>query len=124
MNIYLSHSSGFDYQKELYEPIMQSDLYNNHEIILPHEESDQQFDSKSYLKNTADLIIAEVSYPSTGQGIELGWANVYKVPILCIYKKDCTYSKALTIVANVYIKYSSDQDLISKLSETIENHKL
>lgn len=34
---------------------------------------------------TCDLMIAEVSLPATGLGIELGWAKAFKVPILCMY---------------------------------------
>ena len=74
MKIYISHSTGFDYQKELYEPIKNSELYNSHEIIFPHDKSSEVSNSKEVIKG-CDMVIAEVSYPSTGMGIELGWAD-------------------------------------------------
>jgi len=54
--------------------------------VLPHETSDEPFNSKDYLKNEADLMIAEVSESATGLGIELGWADNYEVPIICVYR--------------------------------------
>ena len=74
MKIYVAHSKKLDYKKELYEPLRNSSLNNEHEIILPHEKSDKPFSSKEFFK-TCDVIIAEVSYSGTGLGIELGWAN-------------------------------------------------
>jgi hypothetical protein len=74
MKIYVSHSTSFDFKEELYKPIRSSDLNSIHEIILPHEDSNEQFKTLDLFKSGGcKLIIAEVSYPSTGQGIELGW---------------------------------------------------
>lgn len=114
MKIYVAHSSSFDYANELYKPLRESDLNNQHEIALPHEISTDQFDSETYLK-TCDLVIAEVSYPSTGQGIELGWAAYLKVPILCIYKSGTKPSGALKVVTSDFIEYSDSSDMIAKL---------
>lgn len=75
MKIYVAHSSGYDYQNELYSPIRNSTLNTKHQITLPHENSIEQFNSKEFLKK-CNLVIADVSYPSTGLGIELGWANI------------------------------------------------
>ena len=87
MKIYVSHSKNFDYKKELYEVLENTNL--KHEFILPHKDSDKSFNTKDLLMDKkCDLVLAEVSYPATGQGIELGWADVYKIPIVCIYKKN------------------------------------
>ncbi len=72
MKIYIAHSRNFDFQNELYKPIRQSPLNNEHSFVLPHENSDEPFNSKEYLEDKADLLIAEVSDPATGLGIELG----------------------------------------------------
>jgi len=72
MNIYIAHAKKSEFQKELYEPIRSSSLNNEHTFVLPHEISDQSFDSKAYFKNEANLLIAEVSNSATGLGIELG----------------------------------------------------
>ena len=36
------------------------------------------------MNNLADIVVAEVTDPSHGVGIELGWAILRKIPILCI----------------------------------------
>lgn len=116
MKIYVTHSSGYDYQNELYQPLRKSELNHLHEIILPHENSTDQFNSKKYMKD-CNLILAEVSYPSTGQGIELGWANLYEVPIVCLYKKGVKPSASLKIISNTLIEYENSGDMIQKLTD-------
>jgi len=115
MKIYVTHSSSFDYQNELYLPLRKSELNKQHEIILPHEHTTKQFNSKEFIKNCG-LIIAEVSYSSTGQGIELGWANIYEVPIICVYKKGITISKSLKVIANTFCEYSNSDEMIQKIT--------
>lgn len=116
MKIYVTHSSSFDYQNELYLPLRRSELNKLHEISLPHEHTTNQFNSKEYMKE-CDLILAEVSYPSTGQGIELGWANLYSIPIVCLYKKNLKPSGSLKVISNSFIEYENSEDLVQKLSE-------
>lgn len=118
MEIYVAHSSSFDFKKELYEPLRNSELNNQHNITLPHEQSDRQFNSKEYLPN-CDLVIAEVSYPSTGMGIELGWANSLKKRIVCIYKSGSKPSGSLEVVSSDFIEYASPDDLVTKLKEVL-----
>ena len=118
--IYISHSTSFDFKKELYEPIRKSYLDKEYNFVLPHEDSEKLFNSKEYLRS-CDLVIAEVSYPSTGLGIELGWANLYKVPIVCIYKTGFKLSNSLKAVCNSFIEYTNSQDMISKIALSIPN---
>jgi len=122
MKIYVAHSNSFDYKKELYEPIRKSDINNKYEIILPHEVTTEQFNSKRVLKK-CNLVIAEVSYPSTGQGIELGWANMYDVPIVCYYKKGTKPSGALKVVSDEIFQYDSPKDLIQQINKYISKIK-
>lgn len=125
MKIYITHSSGFDYQNELYQPLRKSQLDKLHEITLPHENSTDQFNSKKYMKD-CNLILAEVSYPSTGQGIELGWANLYEIPIVCFYKKDVKPSGSLKIISNTFVEYENSEDMVQKLTDylsTFQNQK-
>ena len=85
MNIYIAHSREFDYVKELYIPIRNDENLNENTIILPHEKNDFSSNTRDFYKNI-DLLIAECSYPSTGLGIELGWASDDNIPTYCIYK--------------------------------------
>lgn len=114
MRIYVAHSREYDYKNELYKPLRESELNDSIEIILPHENSDELFNSKDELKNV-DYIVAEVSYSSIGLGIELGWASLYNTPIILIHKTGLNISNSVKSVATEIIDYSSSNELVSKL---------
>jgi len=117
VKIYFGHSKDFDFKKELYKPIRESILNNEHEILFPHE-TDEFFNSKDRIKNS-DLMIAEVTYPATGLGIELGWAEMLKTPILCVYKKGSKISGSLKVVTKDFIEYENSDDLVEKITKFI-----
>ena len=121
MKIYVCHSSALDYRKELYEPIRTSDLNKQHKFILPHETSEQTFNSKEIIPQ-CDLIISEISYPSTSMGIELGWANKDNKKIIFIYKKGTKVSKSLKTVSLDFIEYTDVIDLIEKLTSRCQTN--
>ena len=118
MKTYVTHSTSFDFKNKLYKPVRESQLNQNNEITLPHENSNEQFNSKEYMKD-CDLILAEVSFPSTGQGIELGWANLYAKRIICFYKQGTKPSGSLKVLTSEIFEYESSEDLISKLNNII-----
>jgi len=119
MKIYIAHSRNFDFQKELYNPIKNSPIGKEHTFIFPHEESGESFGSKELFKKGCDLIIAEVSHPSTSLGIELGWADMLNAPIICIYRKDSKISGSLKAVTKTFLEYSDTDDLINKIRDAI-----
>lgn len=118
MKIYVAHSSSFDFKKELYDPILKSSLIKKHTFHLPHQGT--QTNSKIFLEG-CNLVIAEVSYPSTGMGIELGWADSFKIPIVCFYKKGTKPSSSLKSITNSIFEYTNSKDLLSKIREVIES---
>lgn len=121
MNIYISHSGNFDFKPLLYEPLRKSTLAIKHTLIFPHDESQESYPVKqSFEEKKIDLIIAEVSFPATGQGIELGWAHIYKIPIVCIYKENSSISNSLKLISNTFLPYQIiDDRLCDKLQQTI-----
>lgn len=119
MNIYISHSSGYDYENEIYKPIRESELARIHHFFLPHEPENIDVDAKDELKHT-DVLVAEASLPSTGQGIELGQANVAHVPIICFYKTGAKPSGSLRFVTDKIIEYSNTHDLLAKLQAELD----
>ena len=123
MNIYISHSSNYDYINNLYNPIKVSKLFEAHKFVFPHDDCNNVINTKENISN-CDLLIAEVSMPSTGQGIELGWADYAKTPILCIYKKGIQISSALKIVTTNFIEYEDVEDMIRKIDEFLNNNNL
>lgn len=117
MKIYLTHSTNYDYTAELYQPLQQSSL-NDNEIYYPHEKGSEVNKSLDIIKSS-DLILAEVSYPSTGQGIELGWADAADIPIICFYRAGSKISGGLYAICSDFIEYNSARDMIDMLESHI-----
>ena len=117
--IYISHSTSFDFKKELYQPLKKAGL--DYSFIYPHEKSSKPYPVKKlFLSKKCNLVIAEVSFPSTGQGIELGWANIFKIPIICIYQEGKKYSNSLEKLTQKFIAYKDSKGLIQKLRRELE----
>lgn len=121
MRIYVGHSSSMAFRDCLYDPIRGSRLDEEHEVALPHENSDKLFDSKEYLREECDLFVAEVSEASTGLGIELGWADLFDVPIVCIHREGEDFSSALTEVADEIVSYSEIEEIPFLVSDYLES---
>ena len=119
MKIYVGHSNLFDYQKELYDPIKKSNLIIENDVFFPHNEKNKIIPTKDIIKNS-DLFIAEVSYPATGLGIELGFASDAEVEILCIYKKGTKPSSSLKFITDNFICYENEKDLIDRITQYLK----
>ena len=104
MKIYVGHASSFDYKTELYKPLKELNL-EGVEFILPHEHTTEPRNSLEQMK-LIDLMLAEVSYPSTGLGIEIGWANALGKPVVGIHKTGTIPSPALVEVCREMVEYS------------------
>ncbi len=114
MKIYVSHSKELNFIDELYKPIRESNLNSLHTFIFPHE-GEERLDVKEILKG-CDLVIAEVSIPATGQGIELGWANMLGVPVVCISKEGSEISRSLKYICEKFVTYKNSADMITRIS--------
>lgn len=120
MKIYIGHSRSLDFKNELYKPLRSSILNSTHKIILPHElyKNATDFVTRDIIK-TCDLMIAEVSYPATGLGIELGWADAFKCPIICIYRSGNKTSGSLKVVTDKFIEYTDKNEMLEKITNVI-----
>lgn len=118
MKIYVTHSTNFDFKNELYKPLRESNLNYKYKIILPHENSNKQYNSRDELKN-CNITIAEVSTPSFGVGIELGWSDMYSNRIIYIYKKGSKLSNSLKVLKGIFIEYDNEKDMINKLERIL-----
>lgn len=117
MKIYVSHSSKIDYLKDLYNPLRISELTKTHEFLFPHERSLDLFPTKKLFDNKGcDLVFAEVSFPSHGQGVELGWAFDRGIRIIFAHKPEAKLSVVIPELSKEIFSYTDSQDLISKLS--------
>ncbi len=120
MKIYTAHSREFDYENELYQPIRSAEQLPQSDIILPHENDKASANGRDFYKQL-DLVIAEVSYPATGLGIELGWAFDSGVPIVCIYQSGKHYSGSLYAVTKQFYEYHNSDELISIIKTLCQN---
>ncbi len=115
MKIYIAHSREFDYENKLYKPI-RNNFNRDDEIILPHENNINN--DRNYYKDI-DLMIAEVSYPSTGLGIELGWAYDDNIPLYCIYNNEKSISSSINAITNNLYEYNNEEEMIEIIDNII-----
>jgi len=120
--LYVTHSKNFDFKNQLYYPIRNSSLNTKFRIALPHEFSDSPFSSKKFI-SSCYKILAEVSFPSTGQGIELGWADAYSIPIICFYRTGSKPAGSLKTIADIFLEYSSPEEMINLLENKLGVNK-
>jgi hypothetical protein len=119
MKIFITHSNSFDFINDLYEPLKKSNLHEDHEIYLPHENGKDQ-NTRDIVKNY-DVLVAEVSYPSTGSGIEIGWADIFQKPVICIYREGSKISSSLRKITKIFISYKDTDELVKKLGSELRN---
>ncbi len=117
MNIYFPHSKQLDYNP-FYAALRASNILSKHTLIFPYEKSSFPVNSKDIIQKS-DLIVAEVSYPGTGLGIELGWAEQMGKRIICIYKFDYVPARSLNLISHEFITYSTLPDLITQLEKIV-----
>jgi hypothetical protein len=115
VKVYISHAGDYDYEGELYAPLKQSPIASRHELFFPHDPKNVNLNTKDIVKSCG-LMLAEVSRPSTGQGIEIGRAEAAGVPVLCCYKAGSKISGSLKFVTSDFIVYKDTEDLLQKLA--------
>jgi nucleoside 2-deoxyribosyltransferase len=123
MKIYIGHSINLNYENELYAPLRNSALNDEHEIIFPNEDEEQKMLTKDIIK-TADIVISDVTYSSTGVGIELGWADMLGKKPYCIYKTGHKVTSVLSSVTQNVFEYTDNKDLVKTVEEIIESYML
>lgn len=117
MKIALTHSNNLPWKEELYNVLRKASFSNENQIFFPQEN-----DTKDLIKNS-DIVLAEVSYPSTGQGIELGWANAFDTPIICFYQEGSKISNSLKKITNIFVEYSDMDDMEKKIERELLNQQ-
>jgi|APHM01.1.fsa_nt_gi hypothetical protein len=116
MKIYVRHSTDFNFEQKLYQPLMRSRVSDRHEIILPHR---SEFTNSKEIIMGCDLMVAEVSYPSTGLGIELGWAEEFNTDVVCIHRREEKPSKAIQVVTEDAESYRDEDEIINVIADNI-----
>ncbi len=122
MKIYIAHSRKINYLDDLYRPIKESNLYKEHDIILPHDKSKSSNNTRDFYRKI-DLVIAEVSEAATGLGIELGWLWEDRKKIYCIHRIDKKISGSIKTITDNIISYSSIDEMMNIINDIIEKNK-
>jgi hypothetical protein len=117
--IYISNSNSYNYESELYEPIRQAEFHKHRQIFLSSEPKNADINLKDIL-DKVDLMIAEVSYPSTGQGIELGRADAAGIPVVCFHKVGSRPSSSVRYITDQLYSYKTTPELIEMITREIE----
>lgn len=114
-----------------YEKFAQYLIKNDIEIYLPHINTGsprKKIDPAYVYKRNilavleSDCVIADVSYPSHGVGIEIAIASQNNIPILYICKRGINLSRMILGNGNVkIIKYTNLEDIKSELLNKINN---
>lgn len=118
MRIFVAHSSSFDFKTKLYDPLRGSALNAVHEILFPQEGEIEEITSE--MIKDCDVLIAEVSMPSLGTGIEMGWADSYQRPVIALYEKGKTPSFSIDNVVTDRIEYDGPEDMIQKIDTALK----
>nr|AIA10569.1 unknown Function [uncultured bacterium] len=111
-----------EFRESLYAVLKSSSIWEQYTFVLPHDENDAPFPTKEFFESEeCDVILAEVSYPSTGQGIEIGWADTLHIPLVCLYKKNASISQSLYTVTNKFVEYMDEEDLVKKITRVLDH---
>ncbi len=121
LNIYFGHSKKIDYQK-IYDWIESCEELKKYNFMFPHKLDSNSRNGRDFYKNI-DVFIAEISFPSTGLGIELGFSFDEKIPIYCFYKENSNYTNALLSVTNNFIEYTAREDFLKKLIKILNEYE-
>lgn len=84
------------------------------EIIFPHEDESGVTMTREAIES-AELVLVEVSIPSTGSGIELGWANAIGKPIIAFHQGGTKPSPSIRFVAKEIHVYVTEEDILQVL---------
>ena len=117
MKVFLAHASDFDFRNKLYIPIRHSPLNSEFEFFFP-QESEKEEVTKELIKGM-NLLLVDVSRPSTGAGIEMGWADAFSIPIIAMHEKGSSVSSSVDYVAKERIEYLGPEEIIEKLTHVL-----
>lgn len=95
-----------------------AEQHTNITIQFPHEKEEEVHLTKDDISK-ADLVLVEVSIPSTGSGIELGWANAAGVPIIAFHQGGAEPSPSVKFATRDIHVYITEDHILSTLGELL-----
>lgn len=119
LRIRVGHSTGYDYQAQLYDVVRGVALPPDVTISLPHEKGAAGDCTKTFFAEGCDLFIAEVSAASTGLGMEIAYADMHNVPVACIYREGIEPSASVKMVTPLFLRYDSPEQLARHIESLV-----
>ncbi len=89
------------------------------QIVLPHNNAEDVKLTRDDIAS-CELVLVEVSIPSTGSGIELGWANATGKPVIAFHQGGSEPSPALKFVTTELHVYVTEDNIIDSLRKLAE----
>lgn len=118
MKLYVSHSRNIDYEECLYNPLLKSNIANRYELVLPHTKKWENINTKDVIRE-CDVLIAEITFPAIGVGIEIGRAEESNIRIIAVIKKGEKINSSVKRITSEIIEYESVEELMKKLDATL-----
>lgn len=115
---FVSHpSGGMQHTPTFFNAINTYVQGNSHiEVLFPHEAQEEVQLTKDAI-SVCDLVLVEVSIPSSGSGIELGWANAAGKPIIAFHQGGSEPSPAIKFVTREIHVYVTEEHIIEVLKK-------
>lgn len=126
-------SDEFEDQKQFYEAVGNVCREMGYEVVIPHIHNGENqtavktpenvYKWASFQADEADLVVAEVSYPSLGTGGELERANATGSKIVLLSRADAkvsSYTRGIPSV-ELHIEYPSHEDACDQLRSFLES---
>lgn len=118
MKVYCAHASTISYKDAFYAPLRNDERFKTIDFVFPHNNQHEGFNTVDVLKK-CDFLIADVSAPSTGLGIELGRAERFNVPIIAFHQNKTQPSSAIRFVTSKIFSYNDSDELCDLICKEI-----
>lgn len=120
MKWFISHpSGGMQHTPTFFDAIKQfTEERSGIEVTYPHEQQAEVQLTQTAITE-ADLVLVEVSVPSTGSGIELGWANAAGKKIIAFHQGGSEPSPSVKFVTSEVHTYVTQEHIIDVLETLI-----
>ena len=119
LNIYFIHSTKLDYNNLIYKKVLSSSVCLGHNLMLPQTKEYQEKYTKDLMQK-ADIIIAEVSNPTFGLGLELKWLQKQDKPKLFLSLNNEIPKKYKKYVNN--FKITNEETYLKTIEDFVSEH--
>lgn len=113
---FVSHpSGGLQHTPTFFNAINRfAEQHSDVEIVFPHDAESEVQLTKDEISEV-DLVLVEVSIPSTGSGIELGWANAVNKKIIAFHQGGAEPSPSIKFVTSEIQAYVTEDHILETL---------